>query len=215
MQTPKEYKENLKNSIITASMIEDVLFSYNKRAKNWRNQMRKYRQIRRDNYYWVDKYGYEDKVEEKMKQLYKKKSDVLSMCPSQLKAIHKVVHSRRIRIEDTEDEYEIYAEAIKAYRKGEKSEVVYMNSYYDRDYDDYVTFINVIVDVPEYYLYYEFDKHSFHSPIDEKDIHRYQSAEIVQLDDLNTFGENIKDLLPLPFCDKVWNFLMKQKNIAV
>lgn len=65
MRTPKEYSENLKKGIISPSMLEAVLYSYNKRAKNWRDQEQKYRQIRRENRFWHDKYDYEAKAEER------------------------------------------------------------------------------------------------------------------------------------------------------
>ena len=87
-----------------------------------------------------------------------------------------------------------------------------MNSYYDRDIDDYVTFINVVVDVPEYYLYYEFPQHSYHHPIGIKELPKFQNLKIVELDELVTRGEDINNLLPLPFCDRVWNYLVNNKN---
>ena len=37
MKTPKEYTDNIKNGIITTSMLEAALYSVNKRAKNYRN----------------------------------------------------------------------------------------------------------------------------------------------------------------------------------
>ena len=213
MRTPKEYKDNLNNGIVTVPMLEDVLFSYNKRAKNWRDKAREYRQKSRDNYFGYDKYGNEEKAKEKMMQLYEKKSDILSLCSDQLTAIHKIAHSRRERIEDTEDEFDKYTESIEKYKRGEKSDVIYMNVYYDRSIDDYVTYINIIVEESEYYLYYEFDKHSFHSPIDEDCLSIYSGVEVVELDELNTYGEDINELLPLPFCDEVWGFLTNKSKI--
>jgi len=211
MRTSKIYIENLKNGVVTTSMFEDVLYSFNKRAKNYRDQERKYRQIRRENRFWYDKYDYEAKAEEKKDMLYKKKSDILSFCSDYLVCIHKLSRTRRVRIEDTEDEFYKYSEAIRLYEKGEKSDVVYMNSYYDRDDEDYVTFINVIVEEPEYYLYYEFPNYSFHSPISDKQLVKYQNLEIIELDDLTTYGKNINDLISLQFCDKVWKHLMAHK----
>ena len=43
MRTPKIYIENLEKGIVTERMLCDVLFSYNKRAKNWRNKKRQYK----------------------------------------------------------------------------------------------------------------------------------------------------------------------------
>jgi hypothetical protein len=124
MRTPKEYKDNLNNGIVTVPMLEDVLFSYNKRAKNWRDKAREYRQKSRDNYFGYDKYGNEENAKEKMMQLYEKKSDILSLCSDQLTAIHKIARSRRERIEDTEDEFDKYTESIEKYKRGEKSDVI-------------------------------------------------------------------------------------------
>jgi hypothetical protein len=200
MRTPKEYSENLKKGIITPSMLEDVLFSYNKRAKNYRNRARKYRE---------NKYDSELQCEEKMDLLYSRKSDILSYCKNELKAIHKLTFEKRIRIEDDDPEYYEYESEIEKYERGESSKVVYMNSYFDYDIKDYVTFINIYVVKAEYYLYYEFPNHSFHHPIDEDELAEYRNLEIITLDSLKTYGHDINDLLSLQFCDKVWDYMTK------
>lgn len=43
MRTPKEYTDNIKNGIITTSMLEAALYSVNKRAKNYRDAERETR----------------------------------------------------------------------------------------------------------------------------------------------------------------------------
>lgn len=43
MRIPKKYIENLENGIITESMLCDVLYSFNKMAKNWRDKKREYK----------------------------------------------------------------------------------------------------------------------------------------------------------------------------
>lgn len=43
MKTPKSYIINLSQGIVTERMLCDVLFSYNKRAKNWRDKKRQYK----------------------------------------------------------------------------------------------------------------------------------------------------------------------------
>ena len=213
MRTPKEYTENLKKGIVTLAMLDDVLFSYNKRAKNYRDKAQEYRDKRRWNRYWYDKYDNEGKCEEKKQMLYDRKSDILSCCPSELKAVHKLVKKVKIRIEDNNPEYDKYSVEIEKFEQGKPSEVVYMNSYYDREIEEEVTFINIFVDKPEYYLYYEFPNHSFHHPIKEEDLARYKVLSVVSLDSLITYGEDITELLPLPFCDKVWAFV-KTSNIG-
>ena len=50
MRTPAMYTKNLKNHVITIQMLLDCLFSVNKRAKNYRDQERKYRHMRYDYY---------------------------------------------------------------------------------------------------------------------------------------------------------------------
>lgn len=208
MRTPRNYVDNLNKGYVTTEMVDDVLYSFNKRAKNWRNQARRYRQMR------YNKYDNEERAEEKKEILYKKKSDILSLYLDHVVAVHKLCCKCKIRIEDTDEGYDDYLEDIRLYEKGdrENTKVVYMNSYYDRDIDDYVTFINVVVDVPEYYLYYEFPQHSYHHPIGIKELPKFQNLKIVELDELVTRGEDINDLLPLPFCDRVWNYLVNNKN---
>ena len=208
MRTPKEYTDNLKKGIITPFMLEDVLFSFNKRAKNYRDRARVYRERRR--YYgWNDKYDNEELCEEKKEILYGKKSDILNCCPNELKAIHKLARKKKIRIEDDDPEFYKYESEIEKYKKGKPSKIVYMNGYYDDDIDEYITFFNIYVDKYEYFLYYEFPNYSFHSPISDKELLKYQFLEIIELDDLTTYGKNINDLLSLQFCDKVWDLLMK------
>lgn len=208
MRTPKEYTENLKKGIVTLAMLEDVLFSYNKRAKNYRDKAKQYRNFR------YDKYNNEEKCIEKKEMLYEKKSDILKYCPNELKAVHTLVQSRRIRIEDNEPEYLEYESEISKYEKGKPSEVVYMNSYYDHNIDEDVTFINVYIKITQYFLYYEFPNHSFHQPINKEDLERYKNLKTVEIDNLTTYGNNVKDLISLPFCDKVWEFL-KSKHIQL
>jgi hypothetical protein len=55
MRTPKTYIENLEKGIVTEQMLCDVLYSYNKRAKNWRNKKRQYKHSYSTNsYIWFN-----------------------------------------------------------------------------------------------------------------------------------------------------------------
>lgn len=216
MKTSKEYKENLANGIVTASMLEDVLYSYNKRAKNYRDKANIYRQRRRENRYWRDLYDNEGQCEEKKDILYGKKSDILLHCPEYLSAIHKVSRKHRTRIYETDEEYEDYTDDIIAYRKGKESVVINENEYFDYSNKEYVSFIDINKTVNEYYLYYEFPNRSFHSPLgddeDEKiDLSMYKGLNIVEIDSLTTYGKKINNMLSLQFCDKVWNYLITNK----
>lgn len=206
MKTPKNYKENLERGIITIEMLDDVLFSFSKRAKNYRDQARKYRQVR------YDVYGNMERCEENMEMLYAKKSDILRYCSSNLKAIHRLITSKKVRIYDYEDEYNDYYQDINNYEKGKSSRVVWMNQFYDDDTKEIVLFIDVIRPYSMYFLYYEFPKHSYHSPIDEEDVESYKDLQVIDLEDLVTYGENINELLSLQFCHKVWNAITNNEN---
>ena len=203
MRTPKNYKENLERGLITVEMLDDVLYSFTKCAKNYRDQARKYRQCRYDSY---DNVG---RCEENMEMLYKKKSDILGYCTNNLTAIHRLATSRKVRIYDYEDEYNDYLDDIRSFGKGMPSRVVWENSFYDRETEEYVFFIDVTKPLSMYFLYYEFPRHSYHSPINEEDIEAYKSLKVVELEELVTYGENINELLPLQFCDKVWETIAK------
>lgn len=71
MRTPKSYIDNLEKGIVTEQMLCDVLFSYNKRAKNWRDKKRQYKHSYSPNSYaWFNSalaneqkyYGYKSQI---------------------------------------------------------------------------------------------------------------------------------------------------------
>ena len=66
MKTNKEYQTNLKNKIITESMLYDCLFSLNKRAKNCRDKK---------NEYWRSEYKWD--YIERMNEYYNHKDFLL------------------------------------------------------------------------------------------------------------------------------------------
>lgn len=89
MKTPKEYTDNLKKGIITDEMACNVLFSYSKRAKNYRDRIRG---IKKHAHGWG--WGqYDDrnieKCVENMEMLYSKKDDILKCYPEKMKCIHR------------------------------------------------------------------------------------------------------------------------------
>ena len=43
MKTPTEYNKMIKEGYITKNVLGEVLFSINKRAKNWRDRKRQYK----------------------------------------------------------------------------------------------------------------------------------------------------------------------------
>lgn len=101
MRTPKEYTDNLKKKTITESMLLDCLYSVNKRAKNYRNKEREYRQYYRGNRYAYDKYGNIDHCQGMKEQYYSQKDKLLSVLETT--CIHKeIIGYKRVRIYDYE-----------------------------------------------------------------------------------------------------------------
>ena len=76
MRTPKEYTDNLKKKTITESMLLDCLYSVNKRAKNYRDKERGYRQYYRGNRYAYDKYGNVDRCQVMKEEYYSQKKKI-------------------------------------------------------------------------------------------------------------------------------------------
>ena len=74
MRTPKEYIENLDKAIVTEHMLCDVLFSYNKRAKNWRDKKRQYKHS-----YATNSYAWFNNALENEQKYYNYKSEILSL----------------------------------------------------------------------------------------------------------------------------------------
>lgn len=209
MRTPKEYTDNLKNGIVSDAMVSDVIFSYSKRAKNFRDRLREYERSNRGGRYALSNLI---RCEGKMNDYYAKKSDILRLCGNMPKCIHQLTYNHRRRIFDYNKEWSLLEKERDCYEHGKPSKVVWMNSYFDHYNREYVEFCDVIETDFRFFLYYEFKDHSFHRPIDNSELSKYSGLEVVELEELTTYGENINELLPVPFCDKVWSFLMQKEN---
>ena len=142
MRTPKEYTDNLKKKTITESMLLDCLYSVNKRAKNYRDKERGYRQYYRGNRYAYDKYGNVDRCQVMKEEYYSQKEKLLSVLEPT--CIHKeFIGYKRIRIYDYEPEY----------RKNLKN-FVWENCFFDPEEDREVWFGDVEDKKhPEYHYY--------------------------------------------------------------
>ena len=142
MRTPKEYTDNLKKKTITESMLLDCLYSVNKRAKNYRDKERGYRQYYRGNRYAYDKYGNIDHCQVMKEEYYSQKEKLLSVLEPT--CIHKeFIGYKRIRIYDYEPEY----------RKNLKN-FVWENCFFDPEEDREVWFGDVEdKNHPEYHYY--------------------------------------------------------------
>lgn len=194
MRTPAEYTKNLKNKILTGEMLEECLYSVNKRAKNWRDNARYYEKNRRNRYYYsVDNAQVARENEEKY---YAMKDKFLSLLKP--KCIHKEFQGyERSKIYDYEPNWYEMKHIYKVIREG---------GYYDKDMKEYVCFA-VIEDQESpqyaYYLFYDMgNNHTFHSPI--YDPKNYPDLEVVELEDrIITSGDDIDDLLSVQFVKKV------------
>ena len=74
MRTPSIYVKNLNKGIVTERMLCDVLYSYNKRAKNWRDKKREYKRS-----YAVNSYLWFNSALENEQKYYSYKSEILSL----------------------------------------------------------------------------------------------------------------------------------------
>lgn len=186
MKTPKEYVQNLKVGIITDEMLSECLYSVNKRAKNCRDRERYYRSFRYDAYNNVGLYY-------KKKQHYYSQKDIM-LSILQPDCIHKETIQTKERIYSYEPEYYEYEYSGQYFHTG---------GYWDNEEKDYVEFIDVYVPIEQYYLFYNLGTHTFHSPIDYKEIKKYPSLQIVDISTLYTFGQDTHDLISTQFVNKV------------
>ena len=193
MRTPSEFAKNLKSRCISMEMLDAALYSVNKRAKNWRNKKREYKHNR------YDYYGNYEKAEINENLMYKKKEKLLSIFPPT--CIHKEFFGyERIRVYDYQRHYTklLTEHAL-------KGDIVWINSYWDYDRDNEVNFFDYeIQDEPiyHYYLFHEMPKHTYHTPIDESDIKKYD-LPVIEIDTIRTDGDDISDLVSVQFVDKL------------
>ena len=198
MRTPKEYTANIKNGIITAPMLTDCLYSVNKRAKNWRDKEREYRYKRRDTY------NREEQARDEKERYYSMKETMLSIV--QPICIHRetIHHSGTERIYDYDEAMEQYDDAYWEYKSQDK--FIYEGSYWCKQIHDYVHFGDITVEYESeyrYYLYYDLGgNHTFHTPVSKKTAES-TGLEMIDIDNLMTFGDNIEDLISSQFVQKV------------
>lgn len=195
LRTPKEYLDNLQRKLITADMLSDCIFSSNKRAKNWRDKQREYSERRMSNRHFHDKYNNEGKAKREKEKYYKQKDLLLSVLEPV--GIHRVLRGyERRRVYDYE----------KAYRKiKRKGLFVWENCFYDHDYCCTIWFGDIeLKDKPifENFLFYKLGKHSFHIPIADKELGKFELS-VKELEDLETHGLATELLLSNQFVSKV------------
>ncbi len=193
-------------------MISDILFSYSKRAKNYRDKVRELKDYFRRNRRW---YVFDDhnsiEINTFRKEiLYQRKSDILSAVEDRfLVCIHKQDKHATERVYDYQSKFDKVCDS---------DEIVWCNCYYDHDEEREVYFVDIEKEEKEYlyFKYYVFPDRSFHTPIEEDEafeLEKEKNLKIEEIDDLVTFGEDTGILLSLQFCDKVYKFLYPEKKI--
>lgn len=149
----KEYKEYLEQGIITKSMLLDCLYSVNKRAKNYRDEERKFRKVRMGSKHYRDVNNNEEKCREKKEYYYRQKKNLLTVLKPDF------IHKELLNNGNT-----------------------------------------------QYYLYYDAEGHSFHTPISESEVEQYQNKyhmQILVVPQIKTYGHEVGGLVPADFCKQI------------
>lgn len=107
MKTPKTYQQLLLQGVLDEQMMGDVIFSFNKRAKNFRDKSEEYRYR-----YRYDKYNNVGRAQAEMREYYRKKDALLRLFPDKVVCIHKHTIQKRIDeyVYKDVDNYYLYIE---------------------------------------------------------------------------------------------------------
>ena len=198
MRTPKRYIDLIKNKKITNQIIAECIYSVNKRAKNYRDKIKDYKQ---GGFYKYKEDNIENAKEQKEKYYSMKEDLLLNFSP---KLVHKqYVGEKRQRVYSYQKNYE------KLYNE-KRNDIVWENSYYDYDRNKEVEFFDYSLGEKKYlyFLYYEIGEYSFHTPITEERVEKNTELEIKEIDEnFQTHGADIVDLLSTQFVQKVIDLL--------
>lgn len=194
MKTSKEITSNIKKGIITKSMVDEALYSANKRAKNHRDNEKYY--IR----YCHNKYRERniEREKEEKKKMYGYKEILLSILkPS---CIHKEPLYKKVRVNEYHKDYERLLEE-------QNENIVWQNLYPDYELDALVEFFDYLkkdeIIGYRYYLFYEMPNHTYHSPITEEQLLDYVDLEVKEIGRIVTTGDDIHDLMSVQAVRKI------------
>lgn len=193
MKTSKEITSNIKKRIITKSMVDEALYSVNKRAKNHRDNERYYRRCCYNKY---RERNIEREKEEKEK-MYGYKEILLSILkPS---CIHKEPLYKKVRVNEDDRYFK------KLWKKHKEDAIrVYRNNYYGDGSIEFFEYLekDEIIGY-HYYLFYEMPNHTYHSPINEEQLLDYKDLEVKEIDRLVTAGDDIHGLMSVQAVRKI------------
>lgn len=198
MRTPQNYTQLVNDKKITNEMIAECIYSVNKRAKNHRDKIRKYKDDRYNRYTARNI----ENAEDEMEKYYTMKEEMLTVFEPSL--IHEqYVGEEKKRVFSTEEDYDKLLQ--------EKSnDILRKGSYYDDENSIEVEFFDYKLGRKKYlyFLFYEIGEYSFHFPISEQKAKKYTKLQIKEIDqDFKTHGANIEGLLSTQFVNKVLSLL--------
>jgi len=143
MVTPKVYKDNLKNGIITTKMLADSIYSVSMRAKHHRDMERQYRDNERwkhrMNHYYYDQYDNAQKSAERKEHFYQQKNTMMELLEPT--GIHTSIHYKKETIYEYDYEYEVMKNTPEVINHDKKRIYRFEGeiSYFDRDLQEHVT----------------------------------------------------------------------------
>lgn len=206
MKTPKLYNDLINEKKITNEIIAECVYYVNKRAKNYRDKIKEYKNGRSHQHLESSI----EKAEEEMGKYYQLKEEFLKVFTTNL--IHKqFIGEKKKRVYSYEKNYEKLL-------KEKTNDIFWKNSYYDYDKDMEIEFFDYHLGTKKYlyFLYYEIGEYSFHSPVSEKIAESNTELEIQEIDEnFKTHGSKIEGLLSMQFVKKVLELLQSEDYTIV
>ena len=206
MKTPKLYNDLINEKKITNEIIAECVYYVNKRAKNYRDKIKEYKNGRSHQHLESNI----EKAEEEMGKYYQLKEEFLKVFTTNL--IHKqFIGEKKKRVYSYEKNYEKLL-------KEKTNDIFWKNSYYDYDKDMEIEFFDYHLGTKKYlyFLYCEIGEYSFHSPVSEKIAESNTELEIQEIDEnFKTHGSKIEGLLSMQFVKKVLGLLQSEDYTIV
>ena len=206
MKTPKLYNDLINEKKITNEIIAECVYYVNKRAKNYRDKIKEYKNGRSHQHLESNI----EKAEEEMGKYYQLKEEFLKVFTPNL--IYKqFIGEKKKRVYSYEKNYEKLL-------KEKTNDIFWKNSYYDYDKDMEIEFFDYHLGTKKYlyFLYCEIGEYSFHSPVSEKIAESNTELEIQEIDEnFKTHGSKNEGLLSMQFVKKVLELLQSEDYTIV